>query len=159
MHATAHSTKRVALSACAALRVVTIPKQSARFETAWQMADEIVRRAQAHGGVAGYCVVDRYAHGYRFGNTLDPGMRDAREVLLRFDDGLPSAEVAAAAPQAIAIVELADRFVVSATEAPQAGWNAAMAAWVRGLYGAPCSTGQPLCAAAPGDPVIAQLVS
>ena len=115
------------------LTVVELQRAETCFAGAWQVAEQLAECARRHRRVAAVLEVDRYSHAYRSGVPIDPGIRDVREVLVRFDAELADPGRLAAEPLAIDIAELADRYIVSTPSASQDWINATVVGWIQSL--------------------------
>lgn len=119
------------------LRVVELLRGETPCVGAWHIIEVLCERARMNRGVAGFVVIDRYSHGYRTGAPIDPRIRDAREILLRFETGLFDPASLAAEPHSICVAETADRFVLSTTLSRHPWVNQVVSAWFQALHRAP----------------------
>lgn len=117
------------------VRVIELPRGEALCVGAWHAIEMLEERAHLHRRVVAMLVIDRYSYSYRHGTPIDPRIRDARELLLRFESALSNPSTLVAEPHAMGVVELDDRFVLSATVSHQVWINEAMACWLRALHG------------------------
>ena len=117
------------------VRVIEVAREDALCVAAWHAMDLLCERARLHRRVVAMLVVDRYSHSYRAGAWIDPRIRDARELLLRFETGLPDPATLACEPHSIGVAELRDRFVLSTTVSRHTWINEAVGSWLHGLHG------------------------
>jgi len=107
-------------------------------ETNYKSIDEIFSylksQIEAHPIATYIGEFDHYAHTA----SLDVGeiseeILAAKNLICCFGKVLPKPEVLAVRPRSIGVAEKADSFVISFLEAPNAGANKDMEAWVKGL--------------------------
>lgn len=64
---------------------------------------------------------------------ISESIKDAKNIIFCFGKALPKPEMLAIRPRSIGVAEMADSFVVSFMEAPNADAHAAMVKWVEGI--------------------------
>lgn len=107
-------------------------------ETRFQRLDEIVDylrgRIEAEPLARFIAVYDHYAHTIALpGGSVAEGILGAKNLVFCFGITLPSPEAMALRPRSIGVCELADRFVLSFTEAPMPVANLVMEKWATSL--------------------------
>ncbi len=118
------------------LAVCTV--EIAKDETSLQSLDAVVdylrRRVEAEPLARFIAVYDHYAHTLSLpGGTVAEGILGAKNLVFCFGITLPSPEAMALRPRSIGVCELADRFVLSFTEAPMPVANLMMEKWAQAL--------------------------
>ena len=118
------------------LAVCTV--EIAKDETSLQSLDAVVdylrRRVEAEPLARFIAVYDHYAHTLSLpGGAVAEGILGAKNLVFCFGITLPSPEAMALRPRSIGVCELADRFVLSFTEAPMPVANLMMEKWAQAL--------------------------
>ncbi len=111
-------------------------EEIAKDETSYKNIDEIFAyiRAQIEiHPIATYIgEFDHYSHTQSLEvGQISEEILDAKNILCCFGKVLPKPEVLAVRPRSIGVAEMADSFVLSFLEAPNAEANAAMVKWVQ----------------------------
>ncbi len=107
-------------------------------ETTYKNVDEIVgylkKKIKDHPIATYIAEFDHYAHTSSLEvGEISENIKDAKNIICCFGKVLPKPEVLAVRPRSIGVAEMADSFVVSFMEAPNAEANAAMVSWVEGI--------------------------
>lgn len=110
-----------------------IPKSATPHENVDAIIEALKEKVLAHptGTVIG--VFDHYAHVNNNGGEIDASILDSKHLLFCLSNALPNPMISAARPRAIAVNELADRFVINFMEAPMEAATQKMREWVESL--------------------------
>ena len=117
-----------------AICTVEVEKGETRFAHLDEIVDYLRRRIEAEPLARFIAVYDHHAHTCALpGGSVAEGILGAKNVVFCFGITLPSPEAMALRPRSIGVCELADRFVLSFTEAPMPVANLAMEQWAMSL--------------------------
>jgi len=119
----------------------TYPIQAAeisRDESKFDSTDEIIaylKEIVEKHPVARYLgIFDHYTHTKELpDHEMNDNILNVKLIMFCFGKDLPVPEIAAIRPRSIAVVEEADRFVVTFQDAPNPQAHDAMIQWVRGI--------------------------
>ncbi|HHD82095.1 MAG TPA: hypothetical protein ENK94_02765 [Campylobacterales bacterium] len=110
-----------------------------KSETTFVTVDEVIaylkEKIDVHP-VAGYIATfDHCSHTKSLGDAgeISPDILDAKNIICCFGKQLPSPTLLAVRPRSIGVAEMADRFVVSFLDAPNAQAHDVMVSWVKGI--------------------------
>jgi len=108
----------------------------AKNETSYTSIDEIFAylktQIEAHPVATYIGEFDHYAHTSSLKEgQISEEIKAAKNIICCFGKVLPKPEVLAVRPRAIGVAEMADSFVISFLEAPNAGANQDMENWVK----------------------------
>ena len=117
-----------------AICTVEIDKAETRFGRIDEIVEFLRHRIESEPLARFIAVYDHHAHTCSLpGGSVAEGILGAKNVVFCFGITLPSPEAMALRPRAIGVCELADRFVLSFTEAPMPVANLAMEQWATSL--------------------------
>ena len=110
-----------------------------KSETTFSTVDEVIaylkEKIDAHPVAAYIATFDHYTHTKSLGDAGEIGadILDAKNIICCFGKQLPKPSMLAIRPRAIGVAELADKFVVSFMDAPNAQAHEFMVSWVKGI--------------------------
>ena len=111
----------------------------AKTETTLKSVDEILNylkeKMDAHPVATFIATFDHYAHTKSLGENgeISSEILDAKNIICCFGKQLPNPVFLAVRPRSFGVAEMADKFVISFIDAPNAQAHEAMAAWVKGI--------------------------
>ncbi len=76
---------------------------------------------------------DHYAHTTSINGTINPSIKDMKNIIFCFGAEIPSSKVAAVRPRSIGVCDLGDKFVIDFMEAPNDKANDFMQMWTKSL--------------------------
>ena len=76
---------------------------------------------------------DHYAHTTSIDGTINPSIKDMKNIIFCFGAEIPSSKVAAVRPRSIGVCDLGDKFVIDFMEAPNDKANDFMQMWTKSL--------------------------
>ncbi len=111
-----------------------IAKNETTYKTVDEVLDYLKAKVLAHPIATYIGEFDHYAHTASLEvGEIAADIKQAKNLLCCFGKVLPKPEVLAVRPRSIGVAEMADSFVLSFLEAPNAEANAAMEMWVQGI--------------------------
>jgi hypothetical protein len=116
------------------VQVAYIGKDESRFGTVEGIIEHFEAHIDQHPVTIFLGVFDHYAHTQSIPeHTMHAPILAAKIITFCFGKDLPSSEIAAVRPRSIAVVEEADRFVVSFLDAPNPQAHETMTQWIKNL--------------------------
>ena len=112
----------------------TVPKSSTSYKTIDAIFSFLKEEISIHPVATYIGEFDHYAHTSSLAeSSINPDIKDAKNILFCFGKELPVPEVLAVRPRSIGIAEMADAFVISFMEAPNPTANESMKNWIKAL--------------------------
>ncbi len=108
-------------------------------ETSFTSVDEVIEhlksKIDAHPVATYIATFDHYAHTKALGEAgeISEDILDAKNIICCFGKQLPKPTLLAVRPRAIGVAQMADRFVVSFLDAPNAQAHEFMVSWVKSI--------------------------
>jgi hypothetical protein len=116
------------------VQVIELGKDESRFESIDGIIGYFEELIEKHPVTIFLGVFDHYAHTKSIPeHAIHAPILGAKIITFCFGKDLPSSEIAAVRPRSIAVVEEADRFVVSFLDAPNPQAHDTMTQWVNNL--------------------------
>ncbi len=116
------------------VQVAEISKSESRFENTDGIIAYLHEIIEKHPVARYLGIFDHYSHTKELpDHEMNDKILDVKLIMFCFGKDLPIPEIAAIRPRSIAVVEEADRFVVTFQDAPNPQAHDAMIQWVKGI--------------------------
>jgi len=126
--------KSITLKDTYPVQTTEISKSESRFGTTAEIIKYIEETVKAHPVATYIETFDHYTHTKNLPeHAMNPDITDVQIAIFCFGKELPIAQMAAVRPRSIAVVEEADKFIISFVDAPNPQAHEAMTNWVKAI--------------------------
>ena len=116
------------------IQTLELKKIESKFPTTKEAVSYLEKQIEEHPVAVHIATFDHFMHTKSLpDHEMDESVVDIKNVVFCFGKELPVPQLAAVRPRSIAVVEYADRFVISFMDAPNPQAHEAMEKWVKGI--------------------------
>ncbi len=108
-----------------------IPKNETTHSTVDEILEYYKNLIDTHKIAKFIAIFDHYEHTSSLGGTINPDIKDAKNIIFCFGPALPNTKILAARPRSIGIAEQENSFIIDFLEAPKEELHELMEKWTK----------------------------
>lgn len=112
---------------------VSIEKSETTYTTVSEIVEHLKNLIEQHKIAKYITVFDHYEHTKSIDGTINPDIKDAKNILFCFGAAMPNTKILAVRPRGFGVAELENSFEIEFIEAPKEDLTNIMETWAKSI--------------------------